>query len=259
MYYSRSSPQVAYLVSQGRQQRYDGMQLNLQREEKLVHAYGITPTMQEYGDNQHHERDHSFPMRIDGTISAMMTNVLRRYGQVTIHGWEYNYNRIPLIVQRLAKVPLQPTFLIGLSEDKQHDMLSGGIEWFAQEIRRRQQTKAFETQFKTETRRLIRIMKDHSGDFMYLFFDFQLLLDTAGNFYYIDLDRDLKSPLEECEKCLNISSLEPGMEKLLFWLVQATAEDFLQLQLSYQEAHNGSAAAPRENFGEYFFQPIQAT
>lgn len=201
-------------------------------------------------------------MWMNGTTTKMMRHVLKRYGQVTIHD-DYNYNRIPLIIQRIARLPPPPTLLIGLG-GKQLDMIQQ-LERFAQEIRRTQQTEAFTRQFEMETARLTKILNDPSGDNEYLLFDFQFMLDTAGRFFYIDLDRGLKGKLKECKKCLDISSLAPGMEKLLFWLTQATSEDFLQLQQDFQEyqeaiSNNSDGTIGNQtDFGKYFFQYMQKT
>lgn len=143
-----------------------------------------------YSDDSDHDDDTNSSVRVINSTLILIQKVLKRYRQAHALNQDGTYQEGPWKWQQVRTVS-QPNLVIGGTNVKQMAMLKE-MESFAQEIRKRSNnynsSEAFARQFSVESKRLIKIL-DEPDHGPYLLYDFQVMVDTEGRFYYTDLER----------------------------------------------------------------------
>jgi hypothetical protein len=120
-------------------------------------------------------------------------------------------------VQRVWKAP-EPSLTVAFTPRKGGSMLQK-FPWFVEQI---SDPKQFYRRFRTEQRRTIQVLSKYSQ----LLDDFQVMIDSRGNFYHIDLDRNGGGDSEEIddpkELAEELDFIYNDLEWLLYQLMKST-------------------------------------
>jgi hypothetical protein len=189
------NPTRGYLVARHVHQTFKHMASAYELERRLVEDFGVSTRIALEP-----------PILLQDT-SAAMIQVLRRYGS------KYK-NEKGLIVQEVLKIP-EPHLYIGSAGSKSRKTKQLLPVFAGKLTARGVDLAAFANRFQTEIETCIKVLEEKQG----LRHDFQVILGTSGELFYIDLDRHFEiEHKNRTRPLMSIGRIRHGLERILYWV-----------------------------------------